>query len=81
MNIKLSSGALYRAASSWRPFGFFTALSGIAGCLRDRDCKLALYNVPCAVRTAIGSSATAVLFTLLMIVFVLAPMLFAFARC
>jgi predicted PurR-regulated permease PerM len=80
MNIKLSSGWLLRAtlvvAAAWIVHSFVEAL--LAACV-TAIASWPLYRrfrARCVPR--IGSSATAVLFTLLMVVFVLAPMVFAF---
>jgi len=80
MNIKLSSGALYRAAvivaAIWILHSFVEAL--LAACV-TAIASWPLYNrFRLRFAPRIGSSTTAVLFTLLMVVFVLAPMVFAF---
>lgn len=80
MNLKLSSGWVYRAAviaaAAWVLHGFVEAV--LAACVAA-IASWPLYRrfaERCAPR--IGASATALLFTLLMVVFVLAPMMFAF---
>jgi predicted PurR-regulated permease PerM len=79
MNIKLSSGSLYRAAlvvaAAWIVHGFVEAL--LAACV-TAIASWPLYRrfrARCVPR--VGSGAAAVVFTLLMVAFVLAPMVFA----
>jgi predicted PurR-regulated permease PerM len=79
MNIKLSSGSLYRAAlviaAAWIVHSFVEAL--LAACV-TAIASWPLYRrfrERCVPR--LGSSVAAVLFTLLMVTFVLAPMVFA----